>query len=57
MRAACEHLLVQPRLGEDGADGLDMDLVPAMGGASHGKLRLAEPERVGRAALDQGNRL
>src|SRR5215510_8602070 len=57
MRAASKVALVEARASEQVSHRLDMDAVAAMRGASHRKLGVAEPERIGGAAFDQRNGL
>ena len=57
MRAAGEIALVEPGLGQQASHRRDMHTIAAMGGAGDRKLLIAEPERIGRPALDQRNGL
>ena len=57
MRAAGKIALVEPGLGEQAPHRLDMHTVAAMRGAGDRELVIAEPKRVGGAALDQRNGL
>ena len=57
MGAAGKVALIEPRASEQASHGLDMHAIAAMRGASHGKLGIAEPERIGSTAFDEGNGL
>ena len=57
MRAAGERRGVEPRLGEHRRRRLDMRRRAGMRRAGERDFGLAEPQRVGRAALDQRQRL
>ena len=53
MDAAGEIALIEPGLGQQAPHRRDMQIIAAMGGAGDRKLLIAEPERIGRPALDQ----
>ena len=57
MRAAGKVALIDPCASEQASHRLDMHAVAAMRGAGDRKLGVAQPERIGSAALDQQNRL
>jgi hypothetical protein len=57
MRPASELLLIEPGLGEQRANRVDVHLLPAMRSASNGEFHLPEAKGGGGATFDQRNGL